>query len=151
MHNYYWLVAHIFMHVTANYKHLLGPYSNVAIEGNSHIQTPKMHVNKQGQMHSHQNNRNQWLNGQSNLSWLMQSGPMEGRWGAIERICGKYNNVTRTPNTIYAFICISAEANYRSWFSTNPHIHCITFDNNPTTFKSFLLAWWNMLIVIWTI
>jgi hypothetical protein len=47
------------MHVTHDHKHLLGPYSNVVVEGNSLIQTPKMHVNKQGQMHNHQNNKNQ--------------------------------------------------------------------------------------------
>jgi hypothetical protein len=39
---------------------------------------------------------------------------MERRWGAIEHICGKYNNATKTPNTIYAFICTSAGAYYRS-------------------------------------
>jgi hypothetical protein len=39
---------------------------------------------------------------------------MERRWGAVECICGKYKNATTTPNTIYAFICISAEAEYKS-------------------------------------
>jgi hypothetical protein len=47
------------MHVTTDHKHMLGPYSNLAVEGSSHMQTPKMHVNKQGQMHIHQNNKNQ--------------------------------------------------------------------------------------------